>query len=88
MAKTVIYISSYVVWLTHLRNKMFSRVTQTGSSSRPRKTMRLNKAKCKVSHLDLDNPCYKYNLGDVTVEHSPANKDLGLLMDGKLNTSQ
>ena len=33
-------------------------------------------------------PLYQYKLGDVKVEHSLAKKDLGVLVDGKLDMSQ
>ena len=46
--------------------------------------MRFNKGKCNVLHLGHDSPHYQYRL----VEHSPAKKDLGILVDGKLNMSQ
>ena len=50
--------------------------------------MRFNRSKCKVLHLDHGNPHYQYKLGDVRMEHSPAEKDLGVLMNGRLDMSQ
>ena len=44
--------------------------------------------KCKVLHLGPGNPHYHCKLGDVRMEHSPANKGLGVLMHGKLDMSQ
>ena len=43
--------------------------------------MRFNKAKRKVLYLDHSNPQYQYKLGDVGMEHSPAEKDLTVLVE-------
>ena len=49
--------------------------------------MRFNRYQCKVLNLGQGNSLYQYKLKDVRMEHSPAEKDLVVLLDDKLDMS-
>ncbi|KAJ7428330.1 rna-directed dna polymerase from mobile element jockey-like [Pitangus sulphuratus] len=46
---------------------------------------KLNKAKCKLLHLDRGNSKHKYSLDGEWIESSPVEKDLGVLVAEKIN---
>lgn len=50
--------------------------------------MKFKKDKCQILHVGQCNPGCTYRLGYKKLECSPAERDLGSLVDGKLKISQ
>ncbi|KAK4813313.1 hypothetical protein QYF61_023988 [Mycteria americana] len=50
--------------------------------------MKFNKSKCQILHLGRSNTRHKYKLEEEWLECSPAKRDLGVLVDSRLNRSQ
>uniref|UniRef100_A0A8B9BZM1 RING-type domain-containing protein n=1 Tax=Anser brachyrhynchus TaxID=132585 RepID=A0A8B9BZM1_9AVES len=50
--------------------------------------MRFSKSKCWIPHLAIGNRSSMDSLGVEMLERSPTERDLGVLVDGKLNVSQ
>jgi len=50
--------------------------------------MKFSKAKYKVMHVVRSNPHYQYRLGDEGIESSPAEKNLGILVNEQLDMSR
>ncbi|GAB0177100.1 hypothetical protein GRJ2_000175200 [Grus japonensis] len=50
--------------------------------------MKFNKAECKVLHMSQGNPKQNYRLHREWTEICPEEKDLGVLVDKKLNVTQ
>jgi len=86
----VLVMQNWQEWLIHQRVILPSRGTLTDWRNRMTEisTGKFNTEKCKVLHLGRNSAMNQYKLEATQLESSFAQKDLGVLMDTKLNTSQ
>ena len=80
-----------ISWKKHMGNTAVAQKLDSvpaHSSVRPQNRMKFNKAKCKVLHVGRGNPKHKYRLGREWLKSTPEEKDLGVLVDEKLNMSR
>jgi len=50
--------------------------------------MKFNKSECNILHLGRGNPQYQYKVGDESVDSTPTEKGLEVLVDSMLDMSQ
>ncbi|KAK4817907.1 hypothetical protein QYF61_002390 [Mycteria americana] len=61
---------------------------ESNASSNCINGMKFKKNKCQILHLGRSNAGHKHTLGEEWLESSPAERDLGVLVDSGLHTSQ
>ena len=50
--------------------------------------MKFSREKCKILHLRKRNPLHSYKMGETWLSKTTSKKDLGIVVDQKLNMSQ
>ena len=50
--------------------------------------IKFHKSKCQILHLGWSDAAHKYKLGEERLESSPAERDLGVLVDIRLHMSE
>jgi len=70
------------------RHESHAAIQRDFSSWRKGILVKFNNEKCKILHLERDNPRHQGMLGCRQLESSFAEKDLGVLVDTKLDMSQ
>jgi len=61
--------------------------SETWTDWAERNLVKFTKGKCRVLHLERNNPMHQYRLGVDLLESSSVKRDLGVLVNNKLSTS-
>ena len=77
---SLLMIRNWKVLLTLLRHKRLCRGIYVDRG--------IGQSKCQNLHLGWSNDGHKYKLGEEWLESSPAERDLGVLVDSRISVSQ
>ncbi|PKU39892.1 hypothetical protein llap_9799 [Limosa lapponica baueri] len=83
---SLLMIQNWEGWLTH--QQAVPPYLDRLESWAERNLMNFNKGKCRVLHLERNNPKHQYRLGADMLESSSEEKDLGVLVDNRMSMSQ